>query len=304
VADVESGFSRTSDPIGIVGTGAVAQALGRALHAGGAPVAAVSGRSIDAARRVAASIAPTVGAVVLSELPGLTTRIIVATSDAAIPTVAALLAAAGSGRGGVVLHTCGGCPPDVLAALKSAGAACGVFHPLQTIVTDADPVSLFRGITCVVAGDRPAVDWGIELARRVGATAVSIAADRLPSYHAGAVLASNAVVALVDAAVALLQRAGLEPAAALHALEPLTRAAVDNVFRLGPERALTGPVVRGDVNTVARHLTALNSAPEHIDALYRAVSRQLAEIAGRSAIDARTVMALTAALEAGKPPKQ
>lgn len=293
-----------SDPIGLVGTGAVARALGRALHAGGAPVAAVSGRSPDAARRVAASIAPAVRAVPLPELPGLTSHIIVATSDAAIPAVAAVLAAAGLARGGAVLHTCGGCPPEALAALKSAGAACGVFHPLQTIVTDADPVTLFRGITCVVAGDRPTVEWGIELARCVGATAVSIAADRLPSYHAGAVLASNAVVALVDAAVALLQGAGFGAAAALHALEPLTRAAVDNVFRLGPERALTGPVARGDVTTVARHLAALNGAPEHVDALYRAVSRHLAEIAGRGAIDGRTVMALAAALEARKPPKQ
>jgi predicted short-subunit dehydrogenase-like oxidoreductase (DUF2520 family) len=165
-------------------------------------------------------------------------------------------------------------------------------------------MTLFHGVTCVVAGDPLAIEWGRELARCVGATAVLVAAGRLPVYHAGAVLASNAVVAVVDAAVSLLERAGFEHAAALHALEPLTRAAVDNVFRLGPERALTGPVARGDVTTIARHLTALNGMPEHVDALYRAVSSHLIAIAGRGAIDAATAMQVTAALEAKKPPKQ
>jgi predicted short-subunit dehydrogenase-like oxidoreductase (DUF2520 family) len=304
VADLESGFSRTSARIAIVGTGAVARALGRALHAGGAPVAAISGRSIDAARGVAASIAPAVRAVPLAELPGVTTHVIVATTDSAIPVVATRLAASGLGTGSTVVHTCGGCPPDALATLQAAGAACGVFHPLQTIVGDAEPMTLFRGITCVVAGDRSAVEWGGELARCLGANAVSVPVERLPVYHAGAVLASNGIVAVVDAAVALLERAGFEHLAALHALEPLTRAAVDNVFRLGPERALTGPVARGDVTTLARHLTALNGTPGHVDALYRAVSSHLTAIAGRGAIDAATARELTAALEANKPPKQ
>src|SRR3954471_5016984 len=83
-----------ADSIGIVGTGAVAQALGRALHAGGAPVTAVSGRSVEKAGHVAGSIAPAVQAVPLSDLPALTDHIIIATSDEAIHEVARLLAAA------------------------------------------------------------------------------------------------------------------------------------------------------------------------------------------------------------------
>ena len=75
--------------------------------------------------------------------------------------------------------------------LRTAGVACGVLHPLQSIVGDTDPVMLFRGITCVVAGDRRAVEWGTALAGCLGASAVSIDAGALPAYHAGAVLASR-----------------------------------------------------------------------------------------------------------------
>src|SRR3954468_9863991 len=82
-----------ADSIGIVGTGAVAQALGRALHAGGAPVAAVSGRSVSKAGRVAASIAPAVQAVPLSSLPAFVDHVIIAVADEAIRDVAQLLGA-------------------------------------------------------------------------------------------------------------------------------------------------------------------------------------------------------------------
>jgi predicted short-subunit dehydrogenase-like oxidoreductase (DUF2520 family) len=292
-----------ADSIGIVGTGAVAQALGRALHAGGAPVTAVSGRSLEKAGHVAGSIAPGVQAVPLSRLPAFSDHVIIAISDGAIRDVARLLAAAGLTHG-VALHTCGGCAADVLEPLRNAGVGCGVFHPLQTIVSDTDPLNLFRGITCVIAGDAPAVRWGAELAACLSASAGSIPASALPSYHAGAVLASNAVIALVDAAAGRLRAAGIEPAAALPALQPLTRAAVDNVFRLGPERALTGPVVRGDLSTIARHLEALADAPDEVDALYRAASRYLAAIAARSTLDAPTVAQIVAALEARTPPKE
>ena len=248
----------------------------------------MSGRLVEKAGHVAGSIAPAVQAVPLSDLPAFTDHIIIATSDEAIHEVAQLLAAAGLAHG-VALHTCGGCAADVLEPLRNAGVGCGVFHPLQTIVGDADPLKLFRGITCVIAGDAPAVAWGAELAACLGASPVSIPAGALPSYHAGAVLASNAVIALVDAAAGRLRAAGIEPAAALPALEPLTRAAVDNVFRLGPERALTGPVARGDLSTITRHLEALASAPDDVDGLYRAASRHLAAIAARSTLDAPTV---------------
>jgi predicted short-subunit dehydrogenase-like oxidoreductase (DUF2520 family) len=292
-----------ADSIGIVGTGAVAQALGRALHAGGAPVTAVSGRSLEKASHVADSIGPVVRAVPLADLPRFADHIIITTSDGAVYEIARLLAAAGLARG-VAVHTCGGCAPDVLEPLRIAGVACGVFHPLQTIVPDADPLRLFRGITCVTVGDTPAIAWGAELAVYLEAAVVSIAPGALASYHAGAVLASNAVIALVDAAAGQLQAAGVEPAAALRALEPLTRAAVDNVFRLGPERALTGPVARGDLSTITRHLEALADAPDDVAALYRAASRHLAAIAARRTVDASTLRQVVAALEAENPPKQ
>jgi predicted short-subunit dehydrogenase-like oxidoreductase (DUF2520 family) len=288
--------------VGIAGTGAVARALGCALTAAGVPVTAVAGRTLDRAESLARTIGPNARGMSLSELSRASAHIIIATADDRIGAVASIVAADAAPV--VVLHTCGGCGIDVLDPLRAAGAACGVFHPLQTVTADASPSTVFHGVTFAVAGDEVAVRWAGDLARLLGASVMTIPVDLLPAYHAAAVLASNAVAALIDAAVILIERAGVDAAAARRALEPLTRAAVDNVFRLGPEEALTGPVVRGDLSTVRRHLEALSGVPPDVGALYRAVSRSLVSLAARSRLDSRAAAALTSMLEADERLKQ
>jgi predicted short-subunit dehydrogenase-like oxidoreductase (DUF2520 family) len=284
--------------VGIVGTGSLARALGRALGAAGVPVAAVASADRDRAAAVAASIGPTVQAVGLAVLPSLTQRILVVTSDARIEAVATALADAGF-RGGIALHTSGALGLPVMEPLARTGVACGVFHPLQTFArVVGDPLHLFRDITVGLAGDPPAVALGDDLASRLGARSVIVAADRFAAYHAGAVLASNALSALLDAAVTLFGRAGIPPEAALDALGPLIRTAVDNALRIGPRDGLTGPVLRGDVVTIRRHLAETVEASPFVDALYRAVSRYLVELASERGLAEDTCSSLAGVLDA------
>lgn len=283
-------------PVGIVGTGALARALGHALRDADVAIAAVASADLARATAAAASIGPTVKAVGLAALPALARHVVVATADSRIAGVVGALADAGM-RSGVALHTSGALGLRVLAPLSGAGVSCGVFHPLQTFTDNARaPLDLFRDITVGVAGDSQALAWARDLAARLGARTVTIDAEHFAAYHAGAVLASNAVAALLDSAVTMFGRAGVAPDAALAALGPLTRTAVDNALRLGPRAALTGPAVRGDVLTVRHHLAETSAFP-HVDTLYRAASRCLVELASARGLGPDQRLALTDALD-------
>jgi predicted short-subunit dehydrogenase-like oxidoreductase (DUF2520 family) len=280
--------------IAVVGAGAVAQALGRLLFVRGGPISvtALASRTPAHAKAAAAFIDPSVCAVTIAELPGLADCVLIAVKDEAIPAVAEELARAGM-HSGVALHTCGARGPDALAPLQRAGVACGVLHPLQTVATPEQGVRALEGVGWCVVGDAAAVGAGLQIAQQTGPGCVlNIAPEALSSYHAGAVMASNAIVAVLDAAVKLMGRAGIEPAAALNALGPLARASVQNVLTDGPAAALTGPVVRGDTTTVAAHLDALRGAPPEVARLYVAASRELIELARQRGLPERAIREL------------
>jgi predicted short-subunit dehydrogenase-like oxidoreductase (DUF2520 family) len=266
--------------IGIAGTGRVAQALGRALREAGEPVTCLAGRDAERTRAAADFIG--VEAIGLDVLPGRAERILIAVSDGAILEVASLLAAAGVCPC-AVLHTSGALGEEALAPLARLGAACGTLHPLQTIANAELGVDALRGVAYAVSGTGEALEWAISIAECLGGTVLPIRPEARARYHAAAALASNAVVALLDAAMLLLGEAGVDdPATQLHALAPLARAAVDSVFTRGPAAALTGPVERGDAETVARHLAAL-AGPQR--ELYRAVSLAALDLARRKGLD-------------------
>lgn len=177
--------------------------------------------------------------------------------------------------------------------------ACGVLHPLQTVTTPEQGVSNLTGVTYGVAGDAAAIEWAEEIVALLDGRALRVAPECLSAYHAGAVMASNALVAVIDAAVVLMGQAGVERQAALRALEPLARASVDNLFANGPSAALTGPIARGDAETVAAHMEALDKAPPTVSALYVAAARRLIEIARERDLPEASVRALQSAIGSG-----
>jgi predicted short-subunit dehydrogenase-like oxidoreductase (DUF2520 family) len=266
-------------PIGIAGAGRVAQSLARLLRETGQPVVAVASRSAASARAAAEFAGPGVTATTYAELPGKASRLVIAVPDEALEEVAGTLAE--TARAGIALHTCGARGPEALGALADRGIACGTLHPLQTVASPQQGAASLRGVTFAVAGDPAALAWAREIAEALGGTAVEIEPRARPLYHAAAVMASNYVVVLVDAAVTLMQAAGLERDAALEAVAPLLRTTVDNVLAEGPEGALTGPIQRGDAATVAAHLAALGASPASVRELYRAAGRQALDIARR-----------------------
>lgn len=263
--------------IALAGAGRLAQAFGRLLHERGISVVAVASRTPERARE-AAVFTGAAAPVSFGDLPRRSRHILIAVADDAVHGVAQALADAGS-SGGIVLQTCGAHGPEVLAPLRKRGVACGTLHPLQTIATPERGVAVLPGSAFAIAGDPDAVAWATAVVDLLGGRPLRLAETALPLYHAAAVMAGNHLIGLLDAAVALMEEAGIDQADALPALEPLVRTSCDNALRLGPREALTGPVARGDAGTVSRHLSAMKSVSPLIRELYRVASLQLLELA-------------------------
>ena len=282
-------------PIGIAGAGAVARVLGRLLVAHGEPVVALAGRDRSRAVEAAATIGAGISGVAYADLPRLASRILIAVSDEGVTPVAEALVAGGM-RSGIVLHTSGARGTSALTSLQACGVSCGLLHPLQSITRD-DEASILDGVTFAVVGDPEACAWAEAIVAMAGGRVVHPREDRLAAYHAGAVMASNAVAAVVDAALLLMADAGIDPDEARQGIASLSRTALDNALTRGPLAAVTGPVMRGDAATVAAHLHALADVQPTVRELYRAVSHHLLDLARRRGLDPMHIGAVDAVLQ-------
>jgi len=283
------------DAIGIVGAGAVAQTLGRALVVNGARIVALASRDARHATAAADFIGGEIRIVDVETLAALSSHIVIATADTAIQPVAESLAAAMTG--GVVVHTCGGCGLTVLARLRDKGVACGVLHPLQTFPAPEPHPESLAGSYYAVGGDPDAVRWAQQFVTLIGGLSMTINADALSIYHAGAALASNGIAAILDGALAMFAAAGVDRREALAAIGPLCRRSLDNVLRVGPEAALTGPVARGDAITVQAHVAALKARGQEQLPLYREIARTLIAVARRRGASETSLRQISQALE-------
>jgi predicted short-subunit dehydrogenase-like oxidoreductase (DUF2520 family) len=199
--------------------------------------------------------------------------------DAEIAGVAAAL----DGAGRFVGHTSGATPLSALSGATGATGGLFGFHPLQTFTgTEEDPAARFEGASVAIAGSTPpARTLARDLAARLGMTPLDIDDALRPAYHAAASVASNFLVTLQGAAEDLAAAAGLTPVQARRALAPLVRSTVDNWARLGPERALTGPITRGDWTTVERQRAAVSAADPGLVPLFDALVDRTRSLAGR-----------------------
>jgi predicted short-subunit dehydrogenase-like oxidoreductase (DUF2520 family) len=266
--------------VAIVGTGRMAKALGALLVRNGTLVTAVAGRSRDSTVK-AARFMSAKNAVSIAEIPDYSRHILIAVSDDAISGVASELAAAGL-RGARVLHTSGAAGPEALAVLRKTGNSVGVFHPMQSVPSGERGVESLPGSTFAFAGDKEASDWASRLVGRFHGKALAVEPRHWVHYHAAAVMACNYQVTLVDSALELMEIAGIQREEALDALSGIIRNTVENILTSGTERALTGPIRRGDTGTINAHLEALNAASPETRRLYLAAAQRTMPIAQRA----------------------
>jgi len=226
--------------------------------------------------------------------------IILAVPDDAIARLATALARRPAIKANqVVLHLSGLLGHTALAALSPTGAALGSLHPLQTLVEPERAPEHLRGAWAAVEGMPQAVAAAERLARDIGLRPFGVRAEDKARYHAGAVFASNYFVVVEAIAQDLLCSIGLSEADAWTALAPLVAGTLDNLRRQDPRRALTGPVARGDAETVTRHLAVLAGEDRE---LYRRLGSVALELARQRGLDAAAAARVTRALATDPPP--
>ena len=268
--------------VSIIGAGRLGTALAMALAGAGYAIGSLVARRRESARRAAALLDVPARVLAVKELadrpaPGL---LLITTPDDQLPRVAAALARLDWKTDGTptALHTSGALSAEQLAPLARKGWSTGSVHPLVSVSEPKAGARLLREAFWCVEGDRRAVRLARALVRDLGGKSFSIASENKPLYHAAAVMASGNVTALFDVASRMLVQCGLTAKQAREVLMPLLSSAVNNLAHLDPARALTGTYARGDVETVKRHLAALEGNEPTLE-IYRVLGRWSLELA-------------------------
>jgi predicted short-subunit dehydrogenase-like oxidoreductase (DUF2520 family) len=210
--------------------------------------------------------------------------VLVTVRDAELDGVLRDLLSAPLGAGPVVLHASGSMEPPSLDLLRAHGHLGGTFHPLLPLTDPTRAAEQLHRAWIGIDGDEGARAISRELAAAIGARVLEIPVGGKARYHAAAVIASNFPIVLLAMAARVLTSAGVSDEAARGALGTLLTAAAENVRAAEPSAALTGPVARGDVETVRAHLEALADAPDVLE-LYRAMSREALPLAASAGAD-------------------
>lgn len=273
-------MSRARPTVAFIGAGGLARALARSLSRAGYPVVGIFARSPRAARRDAVLrrfrlARDPADAVANAKL------VLLAVPDRAVETVARELARTvpTGWKRRVVLHHAGALGIAPLRALAERGAAVGLLHPLQAFSVPSTAGRRLRGSRARIDGDATATRMARRIAKDLGLVELEFArplrsAERA-AYHAAASIASNDLLALLSLATRALRAAGTARHDALRALLPLVRGTLDQAEATGLERALTGPVVRGDAATVRSQISRLARLSGEAAEVHRLLSREI-----------------------------
>ncbi len=284
-----------SERVFIIGPGHVGRGLSRAFRASEVELIGLHGKRPS-------GVATSTGALP-SELARANVVIVCVRDPQLDETIEEVIVAARDGRvarGTAVLHTSAIAEPAGLRTLSEGGFPGGTFHPLVPFSDPEVSAELLRKGWIGIDGDNAAKNASRRLAGHIGARTLDIPPGKKPAYHAAAVISSNFPVVLASVAGHLLHDIGVPDASAYQAVESLMSGALANMKQALPDDALTGPIVRGDAETVGKHLRALQG---HAGALevYRALSAAALEIARYRGTDPKKLAAVGGLVRSTRP---
>jgi predicted short-subunit dehydrogenase-like oxidoreductase (DUF2520 family) len=262
------------------------RALGRMLVAHGYHPAGISSRTLHGARQAAAFIGGGEPAVSNARAAAGGALVLVTTPDGAIAPLARELATASvAWNKKIVAHTSGALSSAALEPLARRGAKVASLHPLASVADPRAGLQSLEGVPFAIEGDPRAVPVLRKMVQGLGGVPITIPRQAKVLYHLIAVLLSNDLVALLSLGIETARGLGLSRREAARLYLPLVRGTVENVARLGPVKALTGPVSRGDLTTLRLHAEALRLLPPDLRRLHRTLSLRATALA----LEARTI---------------
>lgn len=254
----------------LIGAGSLAHTLGPALKSAGYRVDAVAHRDNPASRKRAIALARKLKTkpVSLDQVTPFSQIIWLCHTDDALAETARLLAQKPGWKHKIVLHSSGALTSDVLAPLQKAGAHAASLHPMMTFVLGT--TSRLAGVPFAVEGDRRAVAVARQVVRTFKAKVFEIKKESKVLYHALGSFSAPMIVATLVTAERVGKAAGFTGKQLRAIMRPILLQTLHNYLDGGPTAAFSGPVKRGDFNTVRQHLENLKNVPGTTE-VYRAL---------------------------------
>ncbi|MDA8099923.1 MAG: DUF2520 domain-containing protein [Nitrospiraceae bacterium] len=289
--------------VAIIGAGRVGGAVGHLLARAGYSITAVMRRTQEAASSAVSFIGSGRATTDAAEAARSAEIVLITTPDGAIRSVCESIGSSGGFRkGALVLHLSGAHSLDLLDAAREAGALRAVIHPLQSVPSREQGIGNIPGSFFRIEADPAALPAARDMVKALGGIELMMpkwSTDRESAslYHAGAVAVSNYFVALVDYGLAFYQVLGADKQEALKAVLPLVKGTLANIERLGTTEALTGPISRGDTETIKGHLDAMRKRAPELLPLYRGLAKRTIKIAGERGLPDAKVRELLQIIE-------
>lgn len=247
----------------IIGAGNLGKTLGFLLKNKGIQIGGVCNTSIENAMNAVDFIGAGSHSASIHDLPPADITFIT-TPDGIINSVCNELSKAHNLKNGsIIVHCSGALTSDILHAAKSRGCFVASVHPMRSFANPRISVEQYEGTYCAVEGDEEAIPQVESLFRSIGSITYKISKEKKSSYHAAGVFASNYLVTLSQQALFCLEEAGVEKDMAMRVITNIMKGTVTNLERtLSPRESLTGPIQRGDVSTVKKHLDGFQSVQQ------------------------------------------
>lgn len=272
--------------VAVIGPGRLGQAVAARLRQQGYPITAVVGRDIEHTRSAAQFIGAELMATTELKRCAPAEIIFITTPDDQLASTAQQLYHQTELRPHTIIIHCSGLHPAAIikpsCSDRDEKIQCLSMHPLQTFASAELGLSALRGSYFSLEGDAEAMDTGRQLVLDLGGNSFTINASSKTLYHAAACMASNFLTTLLGSVADTLKLCAAEEEIPLAAMAPLIHTAVTNTLSIGAAEALTGPIVRGDLTTVAQHLDQLKQANPQLWLLYQSLALHTTRLACQS----------------------
>lgn len=241
--------------LNIIGAGRVGQTLGRLFHTHACfKINGIVNKRLEQAEKAVNFIDAGTAYSTLDDLPASDVYMIT-TPDAEITPIAQALSQSLPNKQTIVFHCSGALPSTTLSPLPNIAS----IHPLMTFATTESSIDHLTGVYCALEGNSTACEILQGAFSTIGSTVFSIPTEKKAMYHAASTMACNYLITLIDIAADMYKECGLTKDQAFSMMQPTLQKTIDNVFAMGPAKALTGPIARGDAETIQIHLDAIQN---------------------------------------------